>query len=265
VVKRQRSQSGLNREPAFLPPSIEALIIQVFSLFVVFLGAQTAINLVKFSMPVAGYVVIHGAFASLLARWRGLATWWIGIQFAFPILVFTTQRLHLPSWLFLTAFLFSVALYWTTFRTQVPFFPSGENVWKAVADILPGDDPIRFVDVGSGFGGLILYFSRRRPHGEFIGVEIAPLPWFSSVLRAFMTGSRGRFFRKDYRAIDFAAHDVVFAYLSPAAMPELWKKASTEMRSGTLLLSYEFPVPDVEPHIVSLPDTRGASLYGWHM
>lgn len=263
--KRQHNQSGLDREPSFLPPSIEALIIQVFSLFVVFVCVQTAMDLAKFSIPVAGYVVLHGAIASLLARWRRLATWWIAIQFAFPILIFATQGLHLPSWLFLAAFLLSVGLYWTTFRTQVPFFPSGAEAWKAVADLLPAEDPIRFVDIGSGFGGLILHFSRCRPKSEFIGVEIAPLPWLASTLAAFMTSSRGRFFRQDYKAVDFAAYDVVFAYLSPAAMPELWNKARSEMRPGTLLLSYEFPIPGVEPHIVSLPDTRGASLYGWHI
>lgn len=216
-------------------------------------------------MPAAGYVVLHGALASLLARWRGLASWWVVIQFAFPILIFTTQRLHLPSWLFLAAFLFSVALYWTTFRTQVPFFPSGEGAWKSVADLLPSGDPIRFVDIGSGFGGVVLHFSGQRPRSEFTGVEIAPLPWLASVLRARMKGSRARFLRKDYRAIDFSAYDVVFAYLSPAAMSELWDKARAEMRPGALLLSYEFPVPGAEPHIVSLPDTRGASLYGWNM
>jgi predicted O-methyltransferase YrrM len=71
--------------------------------------------------------------------------------------------------------------------------------------------------------------------------------------------------RGDYGRLDFADYDVVFAYLSPAAMPALWSKARAEMRPGTLLLSYEFPIPGVQSHVTSSFDARGCAVYGWHM
>ena len=40
--------------------------------------------------------------------------------------------LHLPSSIYLLAFLFLLLLYWSTFRTQVPFYPSGAAVWAAL-------------------------------------------------------------------------------------------------------------------------------------
>jgi hypothetical protein len=60
-------------------------------------------------------------------------------------------------------------------------------------------------------------------------------------------------------------YDVVFAFLSPAAMPALWRKASAEMRPGTLLLSYEFSIPGTTPHIIDHPVENGPALYGWYM
>ncbi|GAC1436513.1 MAG: hypothetical protein NVSMB6_32690 [Burkholderiaceae bacterium] len=56
---------------------------------------------------------------------------------------------------------------------------------------------------------------------------------------------------------------MVFAYLSPAAMPALWLKAQREMQPGALLLSYEFPVDGRLPDLTVLPHPQGPPLYGW--
>jgi hypothetical protein len=80
-----------------------------------------------------------------------------------------------------------------------------------------------------------------------------------------MSRGKSRFIRGDYEHLDFVSYDVVFAYLSPAAMPALWEKARAEMQSGALLLSYEFTIPDIEPHLISTPVDGGPVLYGWYM
>lgn len=210
-------------------------------------------------------VLLQGAFAAALSYWLGLAVWWLLIQFLFPGALIVMQSLQLPPSLFLAAFVFLLALYWTTFRTQVPFFPSGPATWDAVEHLLPQDRIIQFVDIGSGLGGLVIHLAQRRPDSTFMGIEVAPLPWLVSLLRSRVKRSRGRFIRGDYDKLNFAHYDVVFAYLSPAAMPALWNKAQAEMRSGTLLLSYEFSIPGVTSHINSAADVRGAVIYGWYM
>src|SRR5450830_1821193 len=171
-------------------------------------------------------------------------------------------RFTLPSWLFLTVFLVMLAVYWSTFRTQVPYFPSGRRAWDAVAALLPAR-PIKLIDIGSGLGGLVLDLAARRPDSEFEGIELAPLPWLASRLRA---GGRPnvRFSRGDYETLDFADFDVVFAYLSPAAMERLWQKAQAEMRPGSLLLSYEFVISTKSPDLTMKGDGAGPLLYGWH-
>jgi hypothetical protein len=68
----------------------------------------------------------------------------------------------------------------------------------------------------------------------------------------------------DFWNADLARHDVVYAYLSPAVMPRLWRKAQREMRPGTLLVSNSFTVPGVAP-LKTIPYAAHRALYVWRM
>jgi hypothetical protein len=94
---------------------------------------------------------------------------------------------------------------------------------------------------------------------------LAPLLWLVSWLRARIVHSRARFIRGDYTHLDFAQYDVVFAYLSPAAMLALWEKSRAEMRPGSMLLSYEFSIPGISADVIveTMPQSEGATLYAW--
>jgi SAM-dependent methyltransferase len=249
--------------PGWHTPALRALAIQFVAAMLTLAIVLLTSRLADIAVSIGLAALLQGALAAVLTAWRGLARWWIAMQALFPLALLTTLALHLPPVLYLAAFLFLLMLYWSTFRTQVPFYPSGPRVWQAVLDLLPADRAPRVIDIGSGLGGLVLALSRARPEGEFIGIELAPLPWIASLLRARMSRSRARFIRGDYDALDLAQFDVVFAYLSPAAMPALWQKVQREMRPGSLLLSYEFPIFGAPPDLTVLPNPHGPVLYGW--
>jgi hypothetical protein len=255
----------LGRRPFFRLPSVQALAMQCVSLLGV-LSAMTAMDFFTgFKLPILAAALLQGACAAGFSRMLRLASWWLAIQFIFPLALLIGLTLHLPSVIYLLAFLFSLALFWTTFRSQVPFYPSGVIAWRAVGGLLPTSHPIRFVDIGSGFGGLVLYLARQRTDSKFVGIEVAPLPWIVSRLRARLGRSAATFRRGNYEQVDLGDFDVVFAYLSPAAMPALWSKACKEMRPGTLLLSYEFDIPGVQSHITNISTPNEPLLYGWNM
>lgn len=244
-------------------PAVRALILQALSFLMVAVLSVVVDVFINFELSMLSVALLQGVMAALLSRWRGLATWWLPIQFFFPVAILAMLSLHLPPFIFLILFAFLLSLYWTTFRTQVPFYPSGPATWSAVAGMLPQNQSLKFIDVGSGLGGLILHLARHRPESEFIGIELAPLPWLISWLRARFSRSQSAFIRGDYNYLDFSQYDVVFAYLSPAAMPALWIKAHAEMRPGTLLLSHEFNIPNRIPDFIIKPREGGAALYGW--
>jgi SAM-dependent methyltransferase len=260
------SAAGASRASSlFSTPAIQAVLIQVSSFLLVLALGQAMWLFTDMYLTIAVAALLQGAVAATLSRCFSLASWWCLIHTAFPISIVATLSLQFPPAVFLAAFAALLVMFWNTFRTQVPFYPSGRNVWEAVAGSLLTDRPIRFVDIGSGLGGLVLHLARRRPESRFTGIEIAPLPWFFSFLRARISPGNSRFIRGNYDRLDFSSFDVVFAYLSPAAMQALWEKANAEMRPGTLLLSYEFAIPGAEPNLTCTPIDGGPVLYGWYM
>lgn len=246
-------------------PALRAVSIQLCAFLLVLGLAHGAPLLSGRQLTIAVAALLQGAIAASLSRACRLAPWWLAIQAAFPIALVAMLALQLPPAIFLVAFVALLGLYWSTFRTQVPFYPSNPAVWKAVGGLLPKGRPIRVIDIGSGLGGLVLHLSRMRKDSAFIGIEIAPLPWLVSLLRSRIGRANARFMRGDYERLDFASFDVVFAYLSPAAMPALWRKARSEMRAGALLLSYEFTIPGIAPQLAIAPEGGGPLLYGWYM
>ncbi len=244
-------------------PAVQALLLQCAAcgpmLAIVYLLARN-----NYPPNYISIAVLQGVIAAGLCWWRGLAIWWCLISFAFAPALYIGLASELPPAPFLAAFLLMLLLYWSTFRTQVPYYPSGQRIWQAVDRLLPRDKPLRIIDIGSGLGGFSLDLAGRRPDCEVHGIELAPLPWLVSRIRAATTGSRARFIRGDYERLDFANYDVVFAYLSPAAMEQLWRKAAREMGKGAILMSLEFTIPGHPPDQTIDSAGRDPALYLWH-
>jgi SAM-dependent methyltransferase len=243
-------------------PALRALAIQCLCVP----PALGAVWLLARAGAAPGYLhvaLVQGLFAALFSARVGLPRWWGPIQFAFPLAVLGARQLQLPPAAFLAAFLFLVVTYWSTFRTRVPYYPSGKRVRATVAGLVPPHGAPRAIDIGSGFGGLVLELARACPHARVEGIELAPLPWLASRLRAAATRSRARFVRGDYAHLDFGDYDLVFAYLSPAAMDRLWRKARREMRPGSRLASYEFQVHGRSPDECIVPEGGSRKLYVW--
>ncbi len=249
-------------------PALLALLVQCLALLTVMLLWQIGTYLAFYpslSMTLGAAVIMQGSIAALYSRWFKLAPWWWLFQCLLPIALFATLTLHLPAYLYLAGFILLLLGYSPAFRTQVPYFPSSRATWQSLRLYLPADRRFKLIDIGSGTGGLLLNLAAHYPDGEFLGVELAPLICLVSRLRARMRRSRANFVHADYRDVDFSRYDVVFAYLSPAAMPALWQKARHEMRPGALLLSNEFEIPSQPADAVIHEAGMRAPLFVWNM
>lgn len=201
----------------------------------------------------------------MLALLFPLPAWWRLIHLAFPLAVWAMRQLEIPTYYYLIGFLFTLSLFWTIFRTRVPFYPSRLPVWRALVRLLPADRPLAVIDIGSGLGDLAMHVAEALPASRVTGIEIAPLPWLVSRIRARLRKSPARFVLGNYHKLDFSRFDAVFAYLSPAAMPALWEKARREMRAGSLLVSYEFDIPGIPPHRIIEVSGSSAVIYVWRL
>jgi SAM-dependent methyltransferase len=249
---------------ARVPVSLESLLIQGAAL----LPVAIAPGVLGPLYPLAWWqlALAQGATAAVLSMLRRQPLWWPPLHLAFLPLLLLALQADVPPVVYLVAFLLLLAFYWSTCRTRVPLFLSDRKAWQALEPLLPRTRPFRFIDLGSGLGGVPLYLAPRFPNGQFEGTELAPAPWLISRLRARLKGSPVTFVRRDYGTLDLANYDIVFAFLSPAAMPALWQQAQARMRRGSLLVSLAFPVDGRQPDEV-VHAARGArhTLYAWRM
>lgn len=242
-------------------PALRALEVQILALCGV--AGIALLNLTTLAVPLSllKFCVLQAVLASVCSILLRDEVWWRYIHFIFPISAYASHQLALPSLTYLFAFLFLLLLFTASFKNRVPYFPSKQFVWERVHVFLQSRHTTNLIDLGSGLGGLVLHLKQKNPALTVIGIELAPLPWLISLLRKVFTRSKAKFIIGDYEALNFGQYDAVFAYLSPAPMEHLYAKASREMRKNTLLLSHEFPVPNVKPSYLLDSPTGESTTY----
>ena len=249
-----------------LPPIVPALLLQGFALLAIWVLGGAAAG----RAPPMLLAVLAGVLAAALTAWLGLERWWLPIQLLCAPAALLLLGVRISGWVYGGAFLLLALVYWSTFRTRVPLYLSGPPVWQALIELLPprhAAPRFTMIDLGSGLGGVLLALAPARPDGVFYGVELAPLPVLISRLRvAWRRQGNCHIQWASYWTRDLADYDVVFAFLSPVPMRELWAKARREMRPGSLFISSSFEVPgERAQRCIPLHDRRGGALHVWTM
>lgn len=172
--------------------------------------------------------------------------WWRVIHAGFMPLVWLTNRLTIePGW-FLLAFFLLLLVYRGALSGQVPLYLSNRQTVACLAEVLAERGPCRFLDLGAGIGSTTVPLADGLPEHHFTGYENAPLTWL--IGRLLSLGRPNIQWRwDDLWQAPLGEFDVVYAFLSPVPMPELWQKAKAEMPAGSLFISNSFPVPGEVP------------------
>lgn len=204
--------------------------------------------------------MLQGALAAIIALRQRAPPWWLGIHLAFPPLVVFVHGLGIaPGW-FLALFLLLLAIFWRTDQSRVPLYLTNRATATALVNLLP-PGPQTVIDLGCGTGGVLLHLAMSRPDCRFVGIEHAPLTWLIARLRTHgLTNVSIR--RGNFWAEPLAGYRLVYAFLSPAPMPELWAKLCREVEPDTLLVSNSFPIPGLPvQREIAVVDRRQTRLY----
>jgi SAM-dependent methyltransferase len=246
--------------PGRLPPFLKAIVAQSIGLAGAILFVRLAAAFGDWYFPLTLIAFMQGTIAAAISRWLGMMSWWLPIQFMFVPGLLAALTLDIEPYWYLLIFMTLLGAYWSVFHSQVPLYLSSRAAWRAVADLLPDKQDLRVIDIGSGLGGLLDFLNRVRPQGRYVGIEIAPLPFALGWLRCAAKGCDMRF--GSFWNHDMGGYDVVYAYLSPVPMGDLWRKLKAEMRPGSLFISNTFAVPGTVPdETVKVDDYHASPLY----
>lgn len=247
-------------------PILRALAAQLAAAAVLLVVFRLVTAWFSFQPPLIAAAASQGLLAAAFGHLFGLSRWWLLINFAFVPALLALSAWQIPRWGYLVGFLLLLLLNWNTFAGGVPLYLTGEGTRKKLEEILDARSPaFRFIDLGSGLAGTLCQLSRRYPQAQFEGVETAPLVFLASWFRClFRKNCRVRY--RSLWKVDLSKHDVVYCFLSPVPMPDLWKKARAEMRSKSLLVSNTFEIPGVAPtRLIEMKDWRDSKIFVWEI
>jgi SAM-dependent methyltransferase len=210
-------------------------------------------------------VLLVGILAGSIGLGLGLSRGWLPLLLFFPWVLDWLLRHPAPGWVWPAGLAVLLLVFGGGILTRVPLYNSNRAAWAALLDLLP-PGPHLFADLGAGLGGPLAFLARQRPEALFFGVEASPLTFLAAWLRTLPVRSNCRLRWGSLWQEELGGYDVVYAFLSPAPMPELWAKAAREMRPGSLLVSNTFEVPGREADLrIPLPGRADACLWVWRI
>lgn len=141
--------------------------------------------------------------------------------------------------------------------------PTSEKVKRKVLDSIPPETQGTIIDLGSGWGNVVMQLAKKFPHCHIVGYESSPIPYyFSRIWLLFAKLPNARIYRKNFFEEDISDSVLVYCYLYPGAMKKLREKFLSELKPGTIVFSNTFAVPDWEPvHVVSVKDIYNTRIY----
>ncbi len=219
------------------------------------------------AVPLFAVLAVSGVIAAWLGNKMRLARWWIPVQMNLAPAAALVSLAAVPPWLFLAAFILLGLVYWNSARGRVPLYLTNRTTFDAISRLIPAAPGARFLDVGHGIGGILIYLAARRAEVQLTGIESAPLPFLLSWLRARLQKCPNLSLRYgDFWKLDFGDYDIIYGFLSPEPMPALYEKVRREMKPGTQFISNSFTVPGHAPdETIVLGDRRRTKLHVWNI
>ena len=158
-----------------------------------------------------------------------------------------------------------VAVY--AIRVGVPPMPSNRAARLAMLKLLPEKVDGTVYDLGSAWGGLAFDLARKYPDNRVVGIELSPIPYLASRLRALLIRRPNLNFRRaDFLNVDLSDAGALTCYLMIWAMRRLEPKLRAELNPGAVVVSHAFAFVawKHEAHVI-VPEAGSAWIYRYQM
>jgi 16S rRNA A1518/A1519 N6-dimethyltransferase RsmA/KsgA/DIM1 with predicted DNA glycosylase/AP lyase activity len=157
----------------------------------------------------------------------------------------------------------ALSIVWGTLQTGISPVMSSSKACHAMLASIDQSVEGPLIDLGSGWGTLVIAVARKYPDQQVIGYELSWFPWLVSVIRKYCLGlDKLTLYRKDFRTADLSKAGVLFCYLFPEGMVALQDKLERERLTGALIVSNTFALPSCKPlKAIRLSDAYQTPIY----
>lgn len=161
----------------------------------------------------------------------------------------------------LAVIVFTGTAAWAGLRAA-PYIPTKQRDVERMLQLAALEPGELVYDLGAGDGRFVLTAAERYG-ARAVGFEISLLPYIVARLRLWSRqhGGRGSMRFADFFRVDLSPVDVVVCFLTPKAMTKLGPKLERELRPGTRVVSYAFPVSGWVPVVKDKPAAETMAVY----
>jgi hypothetical protein len=155
----------------------------------------------------------------------------------------------LPALAIILFTLFVSSLFYSLYSAEksgAPFYMTGDDIVRRAlkeADLRPDES---FYDLGAG-NGKVLAVAEKEFGAKATGFEISIVPYMIGRLNLLIKRSRAKLIKQNFWNADISDADVVFCFLIPRTMQKMEDKLKAELKPGTRIVTYAFPLPTLAP------------------
>lgn len=141
--------------------------------------------------------------------------------------------------------------------------PSSKKAYQAVDRLIDESETGPIIDLGSGWGNLVIRMAKQYPQREVIGYELSMLPWLTTSLLKYIFRLKNlTVYKQDFYHADLSCGSVLVCYLFPAAMAKIKLKLALERPKINYLISNNFALPASQfEKVIQLDDFYKSPVY----
>ncbi len=144
-----------------------------------------------------------------------------------------------------------------------PWVPTKTKDYQRINNLIRQQQTKKFVDLGCGSAGLIVYLAKQNPAIQFVGVEIAWPLFLFAWCRVKLLGLKNiKIYYQDLFSLNLSEYDTIFVYGYPRSIKKrLSDKIKLELKSDAILLSYVFKFHELNLFRLDKPGQEFLPIY----
>lgn len=138
----------------------------------------------------------------------------------------------------------------------VPYVPLARGKLAFLHEHVKFKPTDALVDLGCGNGRVLRFLEKHQGLTKLDGYEVNWWAFFLGRLLNRFYRAKNKIYFKNFQQIDLSKYDVVYCYLLESGLKRLREKFDRELRPGTRIVSFDFPIRDWREAVEKFEDKK---------